>query len=90
MTVNIYINIMKSLIIKFNSKETVACACTYLTNKAAPYRNSSIITSNEDENTYSVSFFTQYWANRAEKELQAYFNTPNKSTHTEPYTLTRD
>ena len=77
---------MKSLTIKFNSKETVACACTYLTNEAAPYRNSSIM----DEGTYSVSFFTEYWANRAEKELQAYFNTPNKSTHTEPYTLTRD
>ena len=76
---------MKSLTITFNSKETGECARTFLTNQNAPYRNSSI----EDEETYSVTFSSQHWANRAEKELLNYFNTPNKSTNDEPYVLHR-
>ena len=76
---------MKSLTITFNSKETGKCARTFLTNQNAPYRNSSI----EDEDTYSVTFSSQHWANRAEKELLTYFDNPNKSTHDEPYVLHR-
>lgn len=80
---------MKSLTITFNSKETGKCARTFLTNQNAPYRNSSITNPKEGEETYSVTFFTTHWANRAETELQTYFDTPNKSTHTEAYTLSR-
>ena len=76
---------MKSLTITFNSKETGECARTFLTNQNAPYRNTSI----EDEETYSVTFSSQHWANRAEKELLTYFNNPLKSTHSEPYVLYR-
>jgi hypothetical protein len=76
---------MNSLTITFNSKETVKCARTFLTNQNAPYRNSSI----EDEETYSVTFYTSHWANRAETELRTYFDTPNKSTHNEAYILYR-
>jgi len=77
---------MKSLTITFNSKETGKCARTFLTNQNAPYRNSSI----EDEETYSVTFSSQHWANRAETELRTYFNNANKSTHNEAYILYRD
>ena len=77
---------MKSLTITFNSKKTGECARTFLTNQNAPYRNSSI----EDEETYSVTFSSQHWANRAEKELLTYFDRPNKSTHNEPYVLYRE
>lgn len=92
---------MKSLTIKFNSKAAVECARTFLTNQNAPYRNSSVTQtvgldvnveeqySNTPEETFEVTFFTQHWANRAEEELQTYFNTPNKSTHNEPYLLFR-
>ncbi len=76
---------MKSLTITFNSKKTGECARTFLTNQNAPYRNTSI----EDEETYSVTFSSQHWANRAEKELLTYFDRPNKSTHSEPYVLYR-
>ena len=76
---------MKSLTITFNSKKTGECARTFLTNQNAPYRNTSI----EDEETYSVTFSSQHWANRAEKELLTYFNNPLKSTHSEPYVLYR-
>ena len=76
---------MKSLTITFNSKKTGECARTFLTNQNAPYRNTSI----EDEETYSVTFSSQHWANRAEKELLTYFDSPNKSTHSEPYVLYR-
>jgi hypothetical protein len=77
---------MKSLTITFNSKKTGECARTFLTNQNAPYRNTSI----EDEETYSVTFSSQHWANRAEKELLTYFNNPLKSTHNEPYVLYRE
>ena len=77
---------MKSLTITFNSKKTGECARTFLTNQNAPYRNTSI----EDEETYSVTFSSQHWANRAETELRTYFNNPNKSTHNEAYILYRD
>ena len=92
---------MKSLTLTFNSKETVECARTFLTNQNAPYRNSSVTPtvgldvnrgeqySNNPEETYSVTFSSQHWANRAETELLNYFNTPNKSTHDEPYVLHR-
>ena len=76
---------MKSLTLTFNSKKTGECARTFLTNQNAPYRNTSI----EDEETYSVTFSSQHWANRAEKELLTYFNNPLKSTHNEPYVLYR-
>ena len=76
---------MKSLTITFNSKKTGECARTFLTNQNAPYRNTSI----EDEETYSVTFSSQHWANRAEKELLTYFDNPLKSTHSEPYVLYR-
>ena len=93
---------MKSLTLTFNSKETVECARTFLTNQNAPYRNSSVTQtvgldvntgeqySNTPEETYSVTFSSQHWANRAETELRTYFNTPNKSTHNEAYLLHRD
>ena len=77
---------MKSLTITFNSKKTGECARTFLTNQNAPYRNTSI----EDEETYSVTFSSQHWANRAEKELLTYFDNPLKSTHNEPYVLYRE
>ena len=80
---------MKSLTITFNSKATADCARTFLTNQNAPYRNSSVTVPEKGEETYSVTFYTSYWANRAESEIRNYFDTPNKSTHNEPYVLTR-
>ena len=80
---------MKSLTITFNSKETGECARTFLTNQNAPYRNSSITNPADGEETYSVTFYTSHWANRAETELRTYFDTPNKSTHNEAYILYR-
>lgn len=95
---------MKSLTITFNSKEAAECARTFLTNQNAPYRNSSTSPTkgvdvntgekfesrrHQDDEIYSVTFSSSHWANRAEKELEQYFNTPNKSTHTEEYKLFR-
>jgi hypothetical protein len=96
---------MKSLTITFNSKAAADCARTFLTNQNAPYRNSSVTPTKglnvtnglayESEvtefpaETHEVTFYTNHWANRAETELQTYFNTPNKSTHHESYLLFR-
>ncbi len=92
---------MKSLTLTFNSREAVECARTFLTNQNAPYRNSSVTQtvgldvntgeqySNTPKETFTVTFSSQHWANRAETELRSYFNEPNRSTHSEPYVLTR-
>ena len=91
---------MKSLTIRFNNKAALNAACTYLVNQTAPFRNSSIsVTAGVDvntgekvfehpEETFEVTFATETWANRAERELTTFFSDPNLSTCGE-YKLTR-
>ena len=91
---------MKSLTIRFNNKAALNAANTYLVNQTAPFRNSSVsVTAGVDVNTgekvfehlnetFEVTFATQKWADRAERELTALFADPNLST-CGAYSLTR-
>ena len=91
---------MKSLTIRFNNEAALNAAKTLLTNLNSPYRNSSVLNTvgvdvNTDEKvdtnkeeTYEVTFSTQYWADRAERELGTLFSDPNLST-CGAYSLTR-
>ena len=94
---------MKSLTIRFNNKAALNAAKTYLVNQTAPFRNSSTSPTkgvdvntgekfesrrHQDDNINAVTFATQKWADRAERELTALFADPNNSTCGE-YTLTR-
>ena len=83
---------MKSLTIKFNNKAALNAATTLLTNLNSPFRNSSVLNtvgvdvntgekiSTDHEETYEVTFATQHWADRAERELGLLFDDPNLST----------
>lgn len=91
---------MKSLTIKFNNKAALNAATTLLTNLNSPFRNSSVLNTvgvdvNTEEKintnfkeTYEVTFATQHWADRAERELGLLFDDPNLST-CGAYSLTR-
>lgn len=91
---------MKSLTIRFNNKAALNAATTYLTNQNAPFRNASVSNtvgvdvnteekfSSTEEETFEVALHSEYWANRAERELTALFADPNLSTCGE-YSLTR-
>ena len=80
------------LTIKFNNKAALNAATTLLTNLNSPFRNSSALnTKGVDvntgekvdtnfEETYQVTFATQYWSKRAEREIGLLFNDPNLST----------
>ena len=83
---------MKSLTIQFNNKAALNAATTLLTNLNSPFRNSSVLNTvgvdvnteekvdTNFEETYEVTFATQHWADRAERELGALFSDPNLST----------
>jgi len=91
---------MKSLTIRFNNKAALNAATTLLTNLNSPFRNSSVLNTvgvdvnteekvnTNFEETYEVTFATQHWADRAERELGALFADPNLST-CGAYSLTR-
>jgi len=91
---------MKSLTIRFNNKAALNAATTLLTNLNSPFRNSSVLNTvgvdvntgvmyaDFEEETYEVTFATQHWADRAERELGLLFNDPNLST-CGAYSLTR-
>jgi len=91
---------MKSLTIRFNNKAALTAATTLLTNLNSPFRNSSVLNTvgvdvnteekvnTNFEETFEVTFATQYWADRAERELGALFADPNLST-CGAYSLTR-
>jgi hypothetical protein len=91
---------MKSLTIRFNNKAALTAATTLLTNLNSPFRNSSVLNTvgvdvnteekvnTNFEETFEVTFATQHWADRAERELGALFADPNLST-CGAYSLTR-
>ncbi len=60
--------------IQFNNKAALKSAETYLINQNAPFRNSSIDDVNE------LQFYTERWANRAKRELDALFSNKDNQT----------